>query len=310
VSIVMVEQNARRCLQICHRGYVLDQGRNAYTGTGQELLTTRRSSSSTSARSPVIPATAAFADSHGLPDIEVQPVDVPTADDAAQVVVVHGVPGLEVDILAGGDALLEGFNFRDIEVLELPAGSYDLAVAAAGTTDPVLEITAEVEAGVSYTVAAYLDADGNPTIGASRTRPTRPASSPSTCRVPGRLDHRRWRDRARQRRQRRRRPHRRAGWHRGPGCRCRRAGSTDAAIDLGDVTVPEDTLLLVYALGPVPADDAADDAEEVEGERPEAVHSGTGGAATDTLPMSVVALMSLGALALAMPVLATVRKRR
>jgi branched-chain amino acid transport system ATP-binding protein len=38
VSIVMVEQNARRCLQICHRGYVLDQGRNAYTGGGQELL--------------------------------------------------------------------------------------------------------------------------------------------------------------------------------------------------------------------------------------------------------------------------------
>ncbi len=38
VSIVMVEQNARRCLQICHRGYVLDQGRNAYTGTGMELL--------------------------------------------------------------------------------------------------------------------------------------------------------------------------------------------------------------------------------------------------------------------------------
>ena len=38
VSIVMVEQNARRCLQICHRGYVLDQGRNAYTGTGGELL--------------------------------------------------------------------------------------------------------------------------------------------------------------------------------------------------------------------------------------------------------------------------------
>jgi branched-chain amino acid transport system ATP-binding protein len=38
VSIIMVEQNARRCLQICHRGYVLDQGRNAYTGTGQELL--------------------------------------------------------------------------------------------------------------------------------------------------------------------------------------------------------------------------------------------------------------------------------
>jgi branched-chain amino acid transport system ATP-binding protein len=39
VSIIMVEQNAARCLQICDRGYVLDQGRNAYTGTGRELLT-------------------------------------------------------------------------------------------------------------------------------------------------------------------------------------------------------------------------------------------------------------------------------
>jgi branched-chain amino acid transport system ATP-binding protein len=38
VSIVMVEQNANRCLQICHRGYVLDQGRNAYTDEGNALL--------------------------------------------------------------------------------------------------------------------------------------------------------------------------------------------------------------------------------------------------------------------------------
>lgn len=38
VSIIMVEQNARRCLQICDRGYVMDQGKNAYTGPGRELL--------------------------------------------------------------------------------------------------------------------------------------------------------------------------------------------------------------------------------------------------------------------------------
>ena len=37
VCVVMVEQNARRCLQICDRGYVLDQGRDAYSGTGREL---------------------------------------------------------------------------------------------------------------------------------------------------------------------------------------------------------------------------------------------------------------------------------
>lgn len=38
VAILMVEQNANRCLQVVDRGYVLDQGRNAYTGTGRELL--------------------------------------------------------------------------------------------------------------------------------------------------------------------------------------------------------------------------------------------------------------------------------
>ncbi|HQR25947.1 MAG TPA: ABC transporter ATP-binding protein [Nocardioides sp.] len=37
VSVIMVEQNAARCLQICDRAYVLDQGRNAYTGTGDQL---------------------------------------------------------------------------------------------------------------------------------------------------------------------------------------------------------------------------------------------------------------------------------
>ncbi|MFT4029529.1 MAG: ABC transporter ATP-binding protein [Protaetiibacter sp.] len=38
VSVMIVEQNARRCLQICDRGYVLDLGRDAYTGTGRELM--------------------------------------------------------------------------------------------------------------------------------------------------------------------------------------------------------------------------------------------------------------------------------
>jgi branched-chain amino acid transport system ATP-binding protein len=37
-GIVMVEQNARRALALSHRGYVLDMGRNAFEGTGSELL--------------------------------------------------------------------------------------------------------------------------------------------------------------------------------------------------------------------------------------------------------------------------------
>ena len=38
VAILMVEQNARRALAFSDRGYVLDLGRNAYQGTGRELL--------------------------------------------------------------------------------------------------------------------------------------------------------------------------------------------------------------------------------------------------------------------------------
>ncbi len=38
ITILMVEQNARQALEIADKGYVLVQGANAFTGTGQELL--------------------------------------------------------------------------------------------------------------------------------------------------------------------------------------------------------------------------------------------------------------------------------
>ena len=38
VTVVMVEQNARRALAMSARGYVLDVGRNRFEGTGRELL--------------------------------------------------------------------------------------------------------------------------------------------------------------------------------------------------------------------------------------------------------------------------------
>ena len=41
VAILMVEQNARAALAIAHRGYVLQTGRNRFTGTGAELLADR-----------------------------------------------------------------------------------------------------------------------------------------------------------------------------------------------------------------------------------------------------------------------------
>lgn len=71
IAIVMVEQNARRALALADTGYVLDTGRNAYTGLGQQLLddprvvelylggsgTIASSSNSTSTPSGMNPAT-------------------------------------------------------------------------------------------------------------------------------------------------------------------------------------------------------------------------------------------------------------
>jgi branched-chain amino acid transport system ATP-binding protein len=71
IGVVMVEQNARRALALAHTGYVLDMGRNAFSGPGAELLhdpkvaelylggssTTASSSNSTSAPSGTSPPT-------------------------------------------------------------------------------------------------------------------------------------------------------------------------------------------------------------------------------------------------------------
>ncbi|MEN9216462.1 MAG: ABC transporter ATP-binding protein [Gloeomargarita sp. HHBFW_bins_162] len=38
ITILLVEQNARQALKISHRGYVLENGRECYSGVGSELL--------------------------------------------------------------------------------------------------------------------------------------------------------------------------------------------------------------------------------------------------------------------------------
>jgi hypothetical protein len=88
----------------------------------------------------------------------------------ATVSVLHAVPGLTVDVYANGDELLPGFEPGTLtDPLTLPAGSYDLAVYAAGdnldNADPAIEADGvEVPAGANATVVAHLDAEGNPTL--------------------------------------------------------------------------------------------------------------------------------------------------
>lgn len=79
----------------------------------------------------------------------------------ARVRVVHAAPfadsleGSAVTVTANGDTLLEDFRFGDFtDYVELPAGSYDLAVFPAGSEDPAMEASVELSDGVDYTVLA------------------------------------------------------------------------------------------------------------------------------------------------------------
>ncbi len=83
------------------------------------------------------------------------------------VTVVHGIPGLTVDVYVNGDLTLEGFAPGDVAgPLSLPAGDYALAITAAGGSveDAVLEGSATVTDGLDASIVAHLTADATPTI--------------------------------------------------------------------------------------------------------------------------------------------------
>ncbi|GAA3227733.1 hypothetical protein GCM10017691_18330 [Pseudonocardia petroleophila] len=56
----------------------------------------------------------------------------------ARLVVRHTAAAPAVDVLAGGSPVVSGLTNPDQEALEVPAGTVSAAVAAAGTTDPVI----------------------------------------------------------------------------------------------------------------------------------------------------------------------------
>ncbi|MCB7135823.1 DUF4397 domain-containing protein [Cellulosimicrobium marinum] len=62
----------------------------------------------------------------------------PTAAGEGRLTVRHVAAAPAVDVLAGDEAVITGLENPDEEVLDLPAGTVPAAVAAAGTTDPVL----------------------------------------------------------------------------------------------------------------------------------------------------------------------------
>jgi hypothetical protein len=90
------------------------------------------------------------------------------ATDVAQLSVLHGVPGLTVDVYVNGERTLDDFAPGDLAgPLELPPGTYSVAITASDAADasaPAIgPVDLPLEGGKNYTAAAHLDAEGEPT---------------------------------------------------------------------------------------------------------------------------------------------------
>ena len=91
------------------------------------------------------------------------------AAGTSDVSVLHGVPGLTVDVYANGDKLLTDFKPGDLAgPVKLPEGTYDLAVFPAGEgpdgTPAIKADDVAVPSGANITVVAHLGADGKPVL--------------------------------------------------------------------------------------------------------------------------------------------------
>ncbi|HEX9226102.1 MAG TPA: DUF4397 domain-containing protein [Arthrobacter sp.] len=99
--------------------------------------------------------------------------------DDALLSVLHGVPGLTVDVWVDGELTLDDFEPGDLAgPLKLDGGSYKIAITASDATsadNPVIgPVRVHLEQGRNYTAVAHLDADGDPTatLFKNSTRPS------------------------------------------------------------------------------------------------------------------------------------------
>ncbi|MEM7274750.1 MAG: DUF4397 domain-containing protein [Actinomycetota bacterium] len=91
-----------------------------------------------------------------------------SADDGVRIHLIHGIPGVDVDVEAGGANVFEGFSFGDTQDLSALAGATleGVKVKVAGTDTVAIDggdITLPAEG--NFTVIAHLDAEGTPTLG-------------------------------------------------------------------------------------------------------------------------------------------------
>jgi hypothetical protein len=83
--------------------------------------------------------------------------------------VLHGIPGVPVDVYVNGERALDDFAPKTVtDDLALPAGSYEVTVFPAEAADdsgtPLISATLQVPASGNVSAIAHLDASGQPTI--------------------------------------------------------------------------------------------------------------------------------------------------
>ena len=88
-------------------------------------------------------------------------------DDGARIHLIHGIPGVDVDVEVGGEAVIEGFSFKDTQDLSDFAGQTlaGVQVKVAGTDDVAIDVgDLALPASGNITAIAHLDAEGTPTV--------------------------------------------------------------------------------------------------------------------------------------------------
>jgi len=89
------------------------------------------------------------------------------ADGHIRIHLIHGIPGVDVDVEAGGSNVFEDFSFQDTQDLSALAGQTleEVKVKVAGTDTVAIDAgDVALPAEGNFTVIAHLDADGNPAL--------------------------------------------------------------------------------------------------------------------------------------------------
>ena len=96
------------------------------------------------------------------------PVSAAPAPKTATVSVLHGIPGVTVDVYANDMLLINDFTPGSLKTVKVPGGTYNLELFPATATDssgtPILAASATVANGKNYTVTANLSATGTPAL--------------------------------------------------------------------------------------------------------------------------------------------------